>query len=79
MSNEIKRVTGLLVIEVVNSNPNGTPIKKRRAFWQRARRNLAVYSNANCVTWLSYEGLFSDGHKRLTNFRWIQVRLPRIS
>jgi CRISPR-associated protein Csd2 len=25
MSNEIKRVTGLLVIEVVNSNPNGNP------------------------------------------------------
>ncbi|MDR3293353.1 MAG: type I CRISPR-associated protein Cas7 [Clostridiales bacterium] len=25
MSNEIKRVTGLLVIEVVNSNPNGDP------------------------------------------------------
>lgn len=25
MSNEIKRATGLLVIEVVNSNPNGDP------------------------------------------------------
>ncbi|NLB68149.1 MAG: type I CRISPR-associated protein Cas7 [Lentisphaerae bacterium] len=25
MSNEIKRVTGLLIIEVVNSNPNGNP------------------------------------------------------
>lgn len=25
MSNEIKRATGLLVIEVVNSNPNGNP------------------------------------------------------
>ena len=25
MSNELKRVTGLLVIEVVNSNPNGNP------------------------------------------------------
>jgi CRISPR/Cas system type I-B associated protein Csh2 (Cas7 group RAMP superfamily) len=25
MSNEIKRVTGLLIIEIVNSNPNGNP------------------------------------------------------
>ena len=25
MKNELKRVTGLLVIEVVNSNPNGDP------------------------------------------------------
>ena len=25
MSNEIKRATGLLVMEVVNSNPNGDP------------------------------------------------------
>ena len=25
MSNEIKRATGLLVLEVVNSNPNGDP------------------------------------------------------
>ena len=25
MSNDIKRVTGLLVIEAVNSNPNGNP------------------------------------------------------
>ena len=25
MSNEIKRATGLLIIEVVNSNPNGDP------------------------------------------------------
>ena len=25
MNNEIKRATGLLVIEVVNSNPNGDP------------------------------------------------------
>ena len=25
MNNEIKRATGLLIIEVVNSNPNGDP------------------------------------------------------
>ena len=39
MNNEIKRATGLLILEVVNSNPNGDPDResdpRQRPKWLR--------------------------------------------
>ena len=33
MADEMKRATGLLVIEVVNSNPNGDPDREAETKW----------------------------------------------
>ncbi len=53
MNSEIKRVTGLLIIEVLNSNPNGNPDQESDP---RVRDNglgeiSPVSFNANFVIW----------------------------
>ncbi len=51
MKSEIKRATGLLVIEVVNSNPNGDPDRESDPR-QRANglgKSLRFPSNGNCA------------------------------
>lgn len=51
MNNEIKRATGLLVIEAVNSNPNGDPDREsdpRRAP-MAAVKSLRSHLNASSV------------------------------